>query len=176
MRTVAVPAAQRGLFRLQSHPTPNTNRWNRFSSMTELSPSPPITIPFVTTARDSSRALVASHSITEGIYILTETFTDPKSIVEFPTRMSLRKEDGVHLLPKSVIKYTNHSFDPNARIVFAMSDDDDDTAVSYHRVILESLKVIQPREEITIDYSQTERVMAEPFVDHKTGRKVGYDQ
>jgi len=35
--------------------------------------------------------------------------------------------------------------------------------------------VIQPGEEVTIDYNQTERVMAEPFVDQKTGRKVGYD-
>mmetsp|Transcript_19335 Transcript_19335/g.23025 ORF Transcript_19335/g.23025 Transcript_19335/m.23025 type:complete len:131 (+) Transcript_19335:48-440(+) len=107
-RAAAVPLAQRGLLRLQV-PSPSTSKWYRSSPFANLSQSSPITTPHVTTTdSETGRALIASHSITGGTEILSETMTDPKSIREFPSRISLRKEDGMHLELKTMIQFTNH--------------------------------------------------------------------
>ena len=60
-------------------------------------------------------------------------------------------------------------------MVFPASNSEGDPTSRYcHHIVLESLKVIQSGEEITIDYNETETVMVEPFVDHATGKRVGY--
>lgn len=120
----------------------------------------------------SGRSLLASHFIPEGFEIMAETFkVGSERILKRPSRFSLRKEDGVHLDPESIIRFTNHSFKPNARILFTTTDDA--TPNHHHRMVLQSITAIEEGKEITIDYTQTERVMAEPFVDIKTLKRVG---
>merc|ERR1740124_1080330 len=156
----------------------NNTKWIHKSSFstTQTSNVPPIlSAVHVKDGGKAGHALVASHSIAKGVNILTETLTDPKFIMEYPNRWSLRKDDGVHLNMQSLIRYTNHSFDPNARILFPSSNSDSvATSRHHHHVVLESLKVVQSDEEITIDYNETETVMVEPFVDHESGKRVGY--
>ncbi len=49
----------------------------------------------------------------------------------------------------------------------------DDDEEEKHLVAFESVGYIAPGEEITFDYTSTERKFACPFVDHVTGRWVG---
>lgn len=124
----------------------------------------------------AGRSLLASHFIPKGVEIMAETFrAGSKHIQKQPSRFSLRKEDGVHLVVESIIRFTNHSFSPNAQILFPSTSTTTDNATSnrHHRIVLQSVTSIEVGKEITIDYTQTEMVMAEPFMDIKTGKRVG---
>ena len=57
----------------------------------------------------AGRSLLASHFIPKGVEIMAETFrAGSKHIQKQPSRFSLRKEDGVHLVVESIIRFTNH--------------------------------------------------------------------
>merc|ERR1740124_1132909 len=75
----------------------NNTKWIHKSSFstTQTSNVPPIlSAVHVKDGGKAGHALVASHSIAKGVNILTETLTDPKFIMEYPNRWSLRKDDG----------------------------------------------------------------------------------
>ncbi len=69
------------------------------------------------------------------------------------------------------------SYTPNVRVVFPETNTEDEKKdedeEENHLVTFESVGYIAAGEEITFDYTSTERKFACPFIDHVTGRWVG---
>ena len=112
------------------------------------------------------KSLTASTNIKANEIIVQEAVT-PKNVLTDPTRYTIRKSDKVHLNVQSEIRYTNHSFSPNACVKFPSSNNDDE-----HLITLESILDIKKGQEVTFDYKTTEGKLAEPFMDECTGKKV----
>jgi hypothetical protein len=71
----------------------------------------------------------------------------PSLVCEEPTKTSIQISEGIHVEDK-IGRYINHSCDPSCEIRGA-------------KVI--ALKNIEPKQEITFDYSINEDVLASPF-------------
>jgi len=115
------------------------------------------------------KSLKAGRDIERGATIVDE-WVDVEYVLLRPTKYSLKKDDGVHLDIKSEMRYTNHSFIPNAVVRFPPKTAVDNQDA--HKVVLEALDLIPEGSDITIDYTKTESHLAEPFVDIVTGREV----
>lgn len=118
--------------------------------------------------KDFGKSLKAARGIERGATIAAE-WVEGESVVLKPSRYSLRKGDGIHLDVKSKIRYTNHSFTPNASVRFPSPALEDRKA---HLVALVAISSITEGSEITIDYTSTEVDLADPFIDVDTGRLV----
>ena len=124
------------------------------------------------------KALSASTNIKANKVILTENVASD-NVLKYPNRFTVRKYDEIHLNVQSNIRYTNHSFSPNACVKFPSSyASSTDTSFSsekgddHHLIVLESKSDINKGEEITFDYTTTEINLAEPFTDDTTGKRV----
>ena len=105
--------------------------------------------------------LLAREQIVAGDLIIAETVR--KATVE-PTEYSIERKAGLHLHAETILRYSCHSFEPNARVIF--SEDEDEW------VGLEAVADIEEGAEILWDYHTTETRMAAPFEDTETGRVV----
>mmetsp|Transcript_2905 Transcript_2905/g.4541 ORF Transcript_2905/g.4541 Transcript_2905/m.4541 type:complete len:147 (-) Transcript_2905:176-616(-) len=83
--------------------------------------------------------------------------------VSKPNINTLEKTPSVHLELAGNIRYTNHSFIPNAYVRFGPTE----LAVS-----LVACRNIAIDDEITIDYHATESEMSNPFIDNASGKPV----
>mmetsp|Transcript_10842 Transcript_10842/g.43901 ORF Transcript_10842/g.43901 Transcript_10842/m.43901 type:complete len:83 (-) Transcript_10842:171-419(-) len=75
----------------------------------------------------------------------------------------LEAPSGAHWEFDGALRLANHSFAPSVAARF-------DAATT--TVALVAVRPLDAGEDVTLDYTQTETAMAEPFVDAATGREV----
>ena len=78
------------------------------------------------------------------------------TIVESPTRTSIEIDTNKHIEDKYGI-YMNHSFTPTCII---------------QNSSMVACKAIQPGDELTFNYNESETSMSHPFIDGDTGKSV----
>lgn len=93
-------------------------------------------------------------NVVDGSTCVNQTMTQQKDL----TPLHLEMDESL------LMRYINHSFQPNAVIEFHANE--------LHRVTLRAITHIREDAEVCFNYRSTESQLAEPFVDLGSGRKV----
>jgi len=104
----------------------------------------------------SHKALLAARDIHRTGEVIYLEFVPKQRVYSQAAQYTFRKHANIHLDSIGGVRYVNHSFTPNAQVYFPCCIFSKDNGGG-HFIGLEVIAPISSGEEITVDYTKTER-------------------